>query len=269
MSAEDQSTFEVNVAKQDFKFHAAHFVAFRGFRERIHGHNYQVSVRLLCSNKIGADGYVIDYGDVKKVTRKICKSLNEHFLCPVLSDAMKISRIEESIKIECEDGAMFVFPEGDCAMLPIAHSTTEELAIYLWGEILRALDVEYLSKRGIHTLEVTVGEAAGQEALFRKNVPKTFEDKIVDIADYVMDYKSSFPSGCRFITDDIGFGKWGKCFEEANSNNKNGNNTEYCQCCEEKLRTKLASIVATANAKTGLESLTVEDMKAALFEKIT
>ena len=32
--------FEVVVAKQEFKFNLAHFVAFKGFRERLHGHNY-------------------------------------------------------------------------------------------------------------------------------------------------------------------------------------------------------------------------------------
>jgi len=34
------------VAKEDFKFSSSHFVAFDGFRERIHGHNYSCSVRL-------------------------------------------------------------------------------------------------------------------------------------------------------------------------------------------------------------------------------
>jgi hypothetical protein len=34
---------------------------FAGFRERLHGHNYRVSVRLLGERQIGADGYVIDW----------------------------------------------------------------------------------------------------------------------------------------------------------------------------------------------------------------
>lgn len=38
--------FEVFVAKEDFKFSSSHFVAFDGFRERLHGHNYSCSVRL-------------------------------------------------------------------------------------------------------------------------------------------------------------------------------------------------------------------------------
>lgn len=38
--------FEVFVAKEDFKFSSSHFVAFEGFREHLHGHNYSCSVRM-------------------------------------------------------------------------------------------------------------------------------------------------------------------------------------------------------------------------------
>jgi 6-pyruvoyltetrahydropterin/6-carboxytetrahydropterin synthase len=34
--------FEVAVARDDIKFHCAHFVAYKGFREKLHGHNYTV-----------------------------------------------------------------------------------------------------------------------------------------------------------------------------------------------------------------------------------
>ena len=129
------TSFEVRVAKEAFKFNAAHFVAFQGFRERLHGHNYQVGVRLLGSRRIGSDGYVVDFGDIKAVTKKVCKDMNEHFLCPTLSDVLDITTEkpegkagkaqQEHVKIVCEDGAMFVFPLKDCAMLPIVHATTE------------------------------------------------------------------------------------------------------------------------------------------------
>lgn len=34
------------MGKEDFKFSSSHFVAFDGFRERLHGHNYTCAVRL-------------------------------------------------------------------------------------------------------------------------------------------------------------------------------------------------------------------------------
>lgn len=181
------TSFEVRVSKEAFKFNAAHFVAFQGFREKLHGHNYQVGVKLLGSRNIGRDGYVVDFGDIKAVTKKVCKDMNEHFLCPTLSDVLDITvekhngnkegggQQQEHIKIVCEDGAMFLFPLQDCAMLPIVHATTEELAIYLWGKILNGLDASFLRKRGIHTMEVTVAEAIGQEATFRYQIPDNIE----------------------------------------------------------------------------------------------
>jgi hypothetical protein len=69
-----------------------------------------------------------------------------------------------------EDGTVFVLPRQDVAMLPIYHATAEDLAIYLYGQILHELDSGYLIQRGIHTMEVTVTEAPGQEATFRHEV---------------------------------------------------------------------------------------------------
>ena len=98
------------VGKEDFKFNAAHFVAFEGYRERLHGHNYAVSVRL--TGRVCRDGYVVDFGDVKKYTRGICKELNEHFICPTASDVLQITSKDEQVVIECPDGAYFSFPRG-------------------------------------------------------------------------------------------------------------------------------------------------------------
>jgi len=170
---QEQHLFEVHVAKQTFKFHAAHFVAYDGFRERLHGHNYQVSVRLIGSHTIMNDGYLIDFGDIKGVMKKICKELNEHFICPTLSDVIKISHEDDmNITLRCQDGAFFSFPKSDCVMLPIVHSTVEELSIYLYGRVLRDIGITALTSRGIHTMEINVAEAVGQDASFRYKIPQ-------------------------------------------------------------------------------------------------
>ena len=39
-----RESFRVHVTKDYLKFSAAHFIAYPGFRERLHGHNYRVSV---------------------------------------------------------------------------------------------------------------------------------------------------------------------------------------------------------------------------------
>ena len=76
------------------------------------------------------------------------------------------------VKITCEDGSKFVFPRQDCLLLPIMHSTAEELAIYLYGKILERLNANYLLERGVNVMEVTISEAVGQEATFRRAIPR-------------------------------------------------------------------------------------------------
>uniref|UniRef100_A0A7S2YGV4 6-pyruvoyltetrahydropterin synthase n=1 Tax=Entomoneis paludosa TaxID=265537 RepID=A0A7S2YGV4_9STRA len=201
-SSPPKCAFEVQVAKEDFKFHAAHFVAFDGFREPLHGHNYRVGVRLLGNRKIGPDGYLIDFGDVKRVTKEVCKKLNNHFLCPMNSNVLNISistRVSnnsttaaseqsppQQMTLTCQDGSIFSFPLQDVAQLPIVHASSEELAIYIWSQLLQHLTPSYLSvERGIHTLEITVTEAPGQEAKFSWPVPADEESARLDVASFV------------------------------------------------------------------------------------
>ena len=190
-TAPSKASFEVYVSKDTFKFNAAHFVAFENYRERLHGHNYKVGVRLIGERQIGADGYLIDFGNVKAVTKRICKRLNEHFLCPMHSNVLDISVDETRVRIVCQvDGSAFEFPVQDCVLLPIVHATTEEIAIYLYGEILNGLQSDYLIKRRIHTMEVTVAEAPGQEATFRLEVPTN-----VNGNDFRLDVRSFISTG--------------------------------------------------------------------------
>lgn len=190
------------MAKEDFKFHAGHFVAYEGFRERLHGHNYRAGVRLYGSRKICSDGYVIDFGNIKKVTRKVCKELNELFLCPMYSDVIDVSEVDGQVYLSCQDGSHFSFPAADCALLPIVHSTAEELAIYLWSKILHELNAKWLLERGVHTLEVVVAEAPSQEATFRLEIPKDgLGDKMLDVRTFIKEGKLR-PMPCSYTKED-------------------------------------------------------------------
>lgn len=155
--------YQVFVSKDYFKFNAAHFMAYPGFRERLHGHNYRVSVRV--EGPLGDDGYVIDFGDIKKATRKICDEIDERLIVPMQSDCLQIRREEGQVGITTEEGARFSIPESDCALLPIAHSSAEELARYVCGRLLGELSV--LRARRVAAVEVTVAESPLQEARYR------------------------------------------------------------------------------------------------------
>ncbi len=152
--------FEIFVGKEILKFNAAHFIAYPGFRERLHGHNYQVAVRI--EGDLGRDGYVVDFGLVKRVTRELCDRLDERVLLPEHSDCLEIRRNGEQIEVRYEDGSWFSFPVGDVLLLPIVHSSAEELAHYVASEL--ACGLEAAGARPWRRLEVSVAEAPGQAA---------------------------------------------------------------------------------------------------------
>jgi 6-pyruvoyl-tetrahydropterin synthase len=129
-------------------------------------------VRVTLTGDLGADGYVIDFGDVKEHTTKLCKRWNEHFICPLNSDVIDVAVGDETVSLTCEDGARFQFPVGDCLLLPIVHSTAEELAVVFSDQLIESLTPAYLAQRKISTVQVAVGEHVGQEALFTVELAK-------------------------------------------------------------------------------------------------
>lgn len=151
--------FEVFVSKADFKFNCAHFIVFEGFRERLHGHNYQMSVKVTGDGQLGSDGYLIDFGDIKKVVRNICKGMNEFFICPMRSPELIITEEDGQVCIACPDGARFSFPSSDCAKLPVMHSSAEELSHYFWCEIVRYVAIDLLRlQTSVHLLRALTTE---------------------------------------------------------------------------------------------------------------
>ncbi|EGZ29981.1 hypothetical protein PHYSODRAFT_471775 [Phytophthora sojae] len=158
----------VHVSTDYMKFNAAHFIAYKGFREKLHGHNYRLAVTI--TGQVGPDGYVVDFGEIKKISRVICKDLNESFLVPMNSDALKISFDGTNVHILTEDNAKFSFPKSDCSLLPIVHSSAEELAIYISNQLIDSFTIVALLERGVRKLEVSISEANQQFATYERTI---------------------------------------------------------------------------------------------------
>ena len=158
------SHYEVHVFKEYLKFSAAHFICYPGFREALHGHNYQVSVRI--EGELGRDGYVLDFGRVKAAVREICAELDEKVILPSQSECLRVTEKDAGVTAVYEDGSTFSFPRADVVLLPIAHSSAEEIAHYLLGRVRQAMPD--LVERGAAMLEVGVAEAPGQVAYCRE-----------------------------------------------------------------------------------------------------
>src|SRR2546425_960144 len=104
--------YSVVVAKDYLKFAAAHFIAYPGFREPLHGHNYQVSVRV--EAELGADGYVLDFGVVKRVAKALCEDLDERVIVPERSDCLTVIVAVDRVEIDTPAARVYAQRCGEC-----------------------------------------------------------------------------------------------------------------------------------------------------------
>lgn len=155
--------FTLQVTKEFLSFSAAHFIAYRGSRERLHGHNYTVGVTV--EGELGRDGYVIDFGLVKRAAKRICDEFDERMLIPTGSDAISVVELDGAVEITCEDGARFLLPRTDVVLVPIAHSSVEELSRHVCERLAEQLRA--CASGGLRAVGVSVGEAPGQAASYR------------------------------------------------------------------------------------------------------
>ena len=65
------------------------------------------------------------------------------------------------------DGARFVFPGSDCVLLPVRHSSSEELARLLALDLVTAMGgMPALKRMGVHRMALGLTESPKQEARF-------------------------------------------------------------------------------------------------------
>ena len=157
--------FTVSITKEDLVFAAAHFITFAGHRcEKLHGHNYRAS--LLVGGGLEQDSwFVVDFSAVKKVMRALTAELDHRVLLPRDNPKLAIAEKNGSVHVAFEGQPRYVFPAGDCVILPIPNTTVEMLAQYLAGRVRNELRATHLK-----TLEVEVEENFGQSASYRETL---------------------------------------------------------------------------------------------------
>ena len=158
------SFFSVAIGKEMLRFTAAHFIAFRGFREPLHGHTYQAQVTV--SGPVGSDGYVVDFLALKKIAEEECARLHFRTLLPRQSDCLTFEEGAEEVTVRCEDGTHFVFPRQDICLLPIVHTSSEEIARYLVARLRERL--REARGNSIQTIAVLIEDIPGQTAVCRE-----------------------------------------------------------------------------------------------------
>lgn len=153
-------TYRIRLDKEHHVFAAAHFITFAGnVCERLHGHNYRVAVEI--AGPLDENGYVIDFIAARDELRAITDQLDHRMLLPDRHPLIKVTTDAiEATAIFTPDGRRWIFPLGDCCILPVANTTAELLARWI-GEQLRDRLQARLNWQP-SWLEVAVDENHGQ-----------------------------------------------------------------------------------------------------------
>lgn len=168
----DPPRFEIRLAKEDFKFSAAHFTLFPdGRAELLHGHNYRVRVAL-AGRSLDAVGLLVDAAAVKRRIRAACAALDERTLIPAATDRLLVRRADGGVEVSFGDRS-YRFPEGDVVLVPLENVSIELLARRLWEEVAPELGGTLVEE-----LTVEVEETPGQSCAYRAPVPGRGADRL-------------------------------------------------------------------------------------------
>ena len=152
------ANYRVRLAKENMVFSAAHFITFNGdVCERLHGHNYRVRVDV--EGPLDENHYVVDFIALRDALQTIVNQLDHRMLLPTTHPRIRVVPTEREVKVTF-DQRRWIFPLGDCVLLPIANTTAELLAYYI-GQRLQA---DFADRTGTRLARLTVGvdENAGQ-----------------------------------------------------------------------------------------------------------
>ena len=147
----------LHIDKQSHKFSAAHYTIFSATsRERLHGHNYSVSVRIVAP--MGGNGFSADYNVYKTRLQALCDSLDEYMLLPENSPFQAIE--EEGLYYRVKFAAdEMLFLKSDTLILPVLNVTIEELSHLLLQRLVALCEGDELRE-----IELSVASGAGQRA---------------------------------------------------------------------------------------------------------
>ena len=132
--------YRIRLDKEHHVFAAAHFITFAGdICERLHGHNYRVAVEI--AGPLDENAYVIDFIAARDELRAITDQLDHRMLLPDSHPLIVVKTDEREVLVTfTPDGRRWIFPLGDCVILPMPNTTAELLARWIGQELLVRLE---------------------------------------------------------------------------------------------------------------------------------
>jgi 6-pyruvoyltetrahydropterin/6-carboxytetrahydropterin synthase len=147
------------VGQDQHKFSVAHMTVFPdGTKERLHGHNFNVSVAV--DLRLVAFETLLDIGIVKAAVDLQCREWNEHLLLAEKNPHLEILARAPELEFRlC--GRRYVVPADEVVILPVENIIVEHLSMEFARRVVARLGLA-LRPEVVAGVEVDVREARGQ-----------------------------------------------------------------------------------------------------------
>ncbi|MEE9601862.1 MAG: 6-carboxytetrahydropterin synthase [Thermoguttaceae bacterium] len=154
-------SYHVRISKDYLVFSAGHFITLDGdVCERLHGHNYRVAAEIF--GELDDNQYVLDFIILRDTLFAIVNELDHHMLLPTEHPSIKVVAGDHEVEVTFEN-RRWVFPRGDCILLPVANTTSELLARHIGRQLLANLE----DRTGVRPplVRIELDECFGQMAV--------------------------------------------------------------------------------------------------------
>ncbi|MHB8604559.1 MAG: 6-pyruvoyl trahydropterin synthase family protein [Thermoplasmatota archaeon] len=151
------SEIRIDGWRSGIRFDAAHVIPHHPKCGRLHGHTY--AIHCVVAGEPGANGFVMDFGEVKRALKLIADRLDHHVLVAAKAPDATVKESTEGVEFAF-GGKRYAIPSPDALLLPIEYSSAESLAAYVAAEVRRAVTFP----PGVKRLEIGVDESYGKGA---------------------------------------------------------------------------------------------------------
>jgi 6-pyruvoyltetrahydropterin/6-carboxytetrahydropterin synthase len=153
--------YHVRIAKDYLVFSAGHFITYDGdVCERLHGHNYRVAAEV--AGPLDENQYVVDFIALRDTLKTIVDELDHHMLLPTGHPLIRVDPDDREVRVTFGE-RRWLFPRGDCLLLPIPNTTAELLARYIGRRLLDDLQARTSVRPA--SVRIEVDECFGQLAV--------------------------------------------------------------------------------------------------------
>lgn len=140
----------------DLRFSAAHFLPTHDKCQRLHGHDYSVSVEI---EGYESKGFVVDFLLVEKVLRDMLNELDHRVLLPNQSE--KLEWHESGQNVEISYNTIFLsIPQQFIYRVDVDSTSSEELSDFLAAKLMNKLRDE----KNVKSLTLCLYEGPGRGA---------------------------------------------------------------------------------------------------------